>query len=107
MHSYACAPLCPLYTRVPTITCVVSKAANAIDSGIPNDEWITGGLAYNTIGDTVEWRIHIGQPVAIILRYNFMDDGFMDDGFMDDGIDPTSWSELAVTSIGQAGSPGD
>lgn len=102
MHSYACAPLCPLYTRVPTITCVVSKAANAIDAGVPNDEWITGGLAYNTIGDTVEWRIHIGQPVAIILRYNFMDDGFMDDG-----IDPTSWSELAVTSIGQAGSPGD
>lgn len=67
-----------------------------VDAGVPNSEWITRGLAYNSIGDTVEWRIHNGKPVAAILRYNFAEDG----------IDPIRWSELAVTSVGREGSPG-
>lgn len=67
-----------------------------VDAGVPNSKWITRGLAYNSIGDTVEWRIHNGKPVAIILRYNFADDG----------INATRWSDLAVTSVGREGSPG-
>ena len=67
-----------------------------VDAGVPNSEWTTAALPYNSIGDTVEWRIHDGKPVAIILRYNFMTDGMY----------PTRTSELAVTSVGGEGSPG-
>ncbi len=67
-----------------------------VDAGIPNTEWTTKARPYNSIGDTVEWRIQGGKPVAIILRYNFMTDG----------IDPVRTSELAIASIGHEGSPG-
>ncbi|MBV6623211.1 MAG: hypothetical protein KI793_09800 [Rivularia sp. (in: Bacteria)] len=67
-----------------------------VDAGVPNSSWTTARRPYNSIGDTVEWRIHDGKPVAIILRYNFTTDGFY----------PTRSSELAVTSVGREGSPG-
>lgn len=67
-----------------------------VDAGVPNDEWTTAALPYNSIGDMVEWRIRGGEPVAFILRYNFMTDG----------MNPVRTSELAVTSIGREGSPG-
>lgn len=67
-----------------------------VDAGVPNAEWTTAGRPFNSIGDTVEWRLHGGKPVAAILRYNFMTDG----------IDPTRTSELAVSAIGREGSPG-
>lgn len=67
-----------------------------VDAGVPNAEWTTAARPYNSIGDTVEWRIHDGKPVATILRYNFTTDG----------IDQIRTSELAVTSIGREGSPG-
>ncbi|AFY54628.1 hypothetical protein Riv7116_2096 [Rivularia sp. PCC 7116] len=67
-----------------------------VNAGVPSSKWTTKGLAYNSIGKTVEWRIHDGKPVAIILRYNFMTDG----------MNPTGWSDLAVTSVGRKGSPG-
>lgn len=67
-----------------------------VDAGVPNAEWATAGRPYNSVGDTVEWRLHDGKPVAAILRYNFMTDG----------IEPTRTSELAVNAIGREGSPG-
>ena len=67
-----------------------------VDAGVPNSEWTTARRPYNSIGDTVEWRIHNSKPVAMILRYNFMTDGMY----------PTRTSELAVTSVGREGSPG-
>lgn len=67
-----------------------------VDAGVPNEEWITSGRPFNSISDTVEWRIHDGDPVAAILRYNF-----------ETGDSPNMQSsELAVFSIGQEGSPG-
>lgn len=67
-----------------------------VDAGVPNTDWSTIARPYNSIGDTVEWRIQGGKPVAMILRYNFMTDGMY----------PVRTSELAVTSIGREGSPG-
>ncbi len=67
-----------------------------VDAGIPNSEWTTARRPFNSIGDTVEWRIHDGKPVATILRYNFVTDG----------VYPTRSSELAVTSVGREDSPG-
>lgn len=67
-----------------------------VDAGVPNSEWTTSGRPFNSIGDTVEWRIHDGKPVAIILRYNFQT-----------GRTPQERSsELAVISVGREGSPG-
>lgn len=67
-----------------------------VDAGVPNSEWTTSGRPFNSIGDTVEWRIHDGKPVAIILRYNF-----------ETGTTPQKRSsELAVTSVGREDSPG-
>jgi hypothetical protein len=67
-----------------------------VDAGVPNSEWTTSGRPFNSIGDTVEWRIHDGKPVAIILRYNF-----------ETGTTPQERSsELAVISVGREGSPG-
>ncbi|MGB3758749.1 MAG: hypothetical protein WBA07_20590 [Rivularia sp. (in: cyanobacteria)] len=67
-----------------------------VDAGVPNSKWTTTRRPYNSIGDTVEWRIHDGKPVATILRYNFVTDGMY----------PTRSSELAVTSVGRESSPG-
>lgn len=67
-----------------------------VDVGIPNEAWTTANRPFNSIGDTVEWRIHDGKPVAAILRYNFETGG----------VPNSRSSELAVFSIGQEGSPG-
>ena len=67
-----------------------------VDAGVPNSEWTTSGRPFNSIGDTVEWRIHDGKPVAIILRFNFETGG----------IPEKRSSELAVISVGGEGSPG-
>lgn len=67
-----------------------------VDAGIPNEAWITSGRTFNSIGDTVEWRIHDGEAVAAILRYNFEASG----------VSNSRSSELAVLSVGQEGSPG-
>ena len=67
-----------------------------VDAGIRNEAWMTSNRPFNSIGDTVEWRIHDGEPVAAILRYNFETGD----------IPNVQSSELAVLSIGQEGSPG-
>ncbi len=67
-----------------------------VDAGVPNDEWTTSNRPFNSIGDVVEWRLHGGQPVAAILRYNF-----------ESGGSPNiQSSELAVFTIGQEGTLG-
>ncbi len=67
-----------------------------VDAGVPNDEWTTANRPFNSIGDTVEWRLQGGQPVAAILRYNFESGGSPN----------VQSSELAVFTIGQEGDPG-
>lgn len=60
-----------------------------VDIGVEDDVWISQG-AFNTLGRTVEWRLHGGEPIAAILRYS-----------MDSGMDER-FSELGIFTIGTA-----
>lgn len=65
-----------------------------LDAGTLDEDFLTGGRAFNTIGDTVEWRLHDGEPFAVIVRFDF------DDGF------EIQRSELAVITVGTANRAG-
>ena len=67
-----------------------------VDAGVLNDESISSGLTFYRPGDTVEWRLHDGEPVAFVLRYNFVTGDANQD----------RWSQLAVSTIGKENSPG-
>jgi hypothetical protein len=69
-----------------------------VDAGASNTEWTTTGRPSNLIGDTVEWRIHDGKPVAAILRYSFF--------FPMEMSSNSRSSELAVFTVGRKSSPG-
>ncbi|NEP17685.1 MAG: hypothetical protein F6J97_12400 [Leptolyngbya sp. SIO4C1] len=86
---------CEGYQDIPLYV-TESDARFDVDAGIPNAEWTTSGRPFNSIGDTVEWRVHDGEPVAAILRFNFETGGSPN----------TRSSELAVFSIGRERSPG-
>ncbi|MCD1622333.1 hypothetical protein [Citromicrobium bathyomarinum] len=64
-----------------------------VDAGVPNENFQTI-LAFNTIGDTVEWRLREGAPFATIIRYR------------DVSSESGTRSVLAVDTIGQPGAPG-
>ena len=86
---------CQGYQEIPLYV-TKSDLRFDVDAGIPNEEWTSLGRPFNSIGDTVEWRIHDGEPVAAILRFNFETGG----------VPNNQSSELAVFSVGQEGSPG-
>ena len=86
---------CKGYQDIPLYV-TESDARFDVDAGVPNSEWTTSGRPFNSLGDTIEWRIHDGKPVAIILRFNFEIST----------IPEERSSELAVISVGREGSPG-
>lgn len=67
-----------------------------VDVGVPNDVW-TSQSGFNSVGETVEWRLKDGRPIAIIIRYTISRPG---------GDGTSTYSELAVISIGRPGDPG-
>lgn len=68
-----------------------------VDFGVANDEFATFG-AFNTIGDTVEWRVNDGVPSAAILRFR------LDSGIT--GTDEDRGEVLLVSKVGKDGAPG-
>lgn len=64
-----------------------------IDAGAKNAVFETTG-PYNSIGDTVEWRMKDGKPFAVIFRYSVHNEI---------GRKPT---ELAIEKIGSPRAPG-
>ena len=68
-----------------------------VDFGARNDVWESFG-PFNSIHDTVEWRVAAGDPHAAILRY-FIDTG-MTGGPDDKG------QVLVVSKVGTQGAPG-
>jgi len=84
---------CPGYGDTPLF---VSEGDGRfdLDAGVLDEDFLTGGRAFNTIGDTVEWRLRDGEPFAVIARFDF------DDGFEIDS------SELAVITVGTEERPG-
>jgi hypothetical protein len=64
-----------------------------IDAGVPNANFQTI-LAFNDIGDTVEWRLREGAPFATIIRYR------------DVSSESGPRSVPAVDKIGRPGAPG-
>lgn len=86
---------CQGYQEIPLYV-TKSDLRFDVDAGMPNEEWTTLGRPFNSIGDTVEWRIHDGEPVAAILRFNFETGG----------VPNNQSSELAVFSVGREGSQG-
>lgn len=68
-----------------------------IDYGVANQFWQSFG-PFNAPGDTVEWRVHDGEPFATIARY-FIDTG-MTGGPEDKG------QVLVVSRVGTQNAPG-
>ncbi len=64
-----------------------------VDAGVANDQFATLAT-FNTLGDTVEWRMRDGKPFAVIFRYN------------DDALETPERSVLAIEKIGTSGAPG-
>ncbi|MFX3680689.1 MAG: hypothetical protein ACN6I5_05670 [Hyphomicrobiales bacterium] len=68
-----------------------------VDYGVPNDRWESFG-PFNSVGETVEWRVADGEPHAAILRF-FIDTG-MTGGPEDKG------QALVVSRVGTDAAPG-
>lgn len=64
-----------------------------VDAGVKNDRFETVG-AFNSLGDTAEWRLRDGQPIAVIFRY------------LDATEEAKGRTVLAVEKIGTAALPG-
>jgi len=64
-----------------------------VDAGVANENFQTV-MAFNTLGDRVEWRLREGEPFATIIRYR------------DVGTPGTTRTILAVDRIGRPGAPG-
>ena len=64
-----------------------------LDAGVPNDQFQSIG-AFNSIGDTLEWRLDNGTAFAVIFR------------LYDATREDRGRSVLAVEKIGTANSPG-
>ena len=65
-----------------------------VDAGLPNEVW-TSLSPFNSLGETVEWRLRGDKPFAVIVRYHLDDEG---------GVSVPS--RLAVISVGTEGNPG-
>ena len=74
----------------------VSEGDLRVDAGVRNDRWETPG-GFNTLGETVEWRVRGGRPFAAIVRYEVEGPG---------GTPAERRSDLAVIKVGTDGSPG-
>lgn len=68
-----------------------------VDYGAPNEIWESFS-SFNSINETVEWRIHDGHPHAAILRF------FIDTGMT--GTDEDTGQILVVSKVGSEGAPG-
>lgn len=68
-----------------------------VDYGVQNETWQSFS-PFNSIGDTIEWRVADGEPHAAILRF-FIDTG-MTGGALDKG------QVLVVSSVGGESAPG-
>ena len=64
-----------------------------VDAGVANENFQTV-MAFNTLGDSVEWRLREGEPFATIIRYR------------DVGTPGSTRTILAVDRIGRPGAPG-
>ena len=64
-----------------------------VDAGVPNETFQTI-MAFNELGETVEWRLREGEPFATIIRYR------------DVSMQGGERSVLAVDKIGTTGAPG-
>jgi hypothetical protein len=64
-----------------------------VDAGVKNDRFETVG-AFNSLGDTAEWRLRDGKPFAVIFRY------------LDATPEAKGRTVLAVEKIGSAAAPG-
>ena len=64
-----------------------------LDAGVENEQFETIG-AFNSLAETVEWRLKDGEPFAVIFRYN------------DATVEAEGRTVLAVEKIGRADSPG-
>lgn len=87
---------CPGYRGAPVFVSEGDLRFD-VDFGVPNDQWASFG-PFNSIHDTVEWRVTDGRPVAAILRF-FLDTG-MTGGPDDKG------QVLLVSKVGGENSPG-
>jgi hypothetical protein len=83
---------CPGYADVP-IFLHLGDGRFDLDAGLDGDEFMTIG-AFNDIGERLEWRLHDGEPFAVIFRY------------LDVAPQGEGRTVLAVEKIGRAGSPG-
>ena len=84
---------CPGYQGVPLF---VSRGdlRYDVDAGVPNDAWETP-TPFNSLGETVEWRLRDGEPSAVIVRYQIAGPSGRDER-----------SRLAVIAVGREGAPG-
>ena len=64
-----------------------------VDIGVQNNDFTTIG-AFNSIGDTLEWRMRDGRPYALIFRY------------LDATIEKRGRTVLAVEKIAASGQAG-
>lgn len=65
-----------------------------IDVGVPNDRW-SSPSAFNSPGNTLEWRMVDDDPAAVIVRYQ-----------VEGGPGAADRSDLAVIRVGREGDPG-
>ena len=86
---------CPGYDGVPLY---VSRGdlRYDVDAGVRNGAFETPG-GFNALGETVEWRLRGGRPVAVIVRYEVEGPG---------GTAAERRSDLAVVKVGGEGAPG-
>lgn len=84
---------CPGYGGVPLYV-TEGDLRMDVDAGVPNGVW-TSLAPFNSLGETIEWRLRGDEPFALIARYH-----------LDDGGGTPIPSRLAVLSIGREGDPG-
>ncbi|MEN3792220.1 hypothetical protein [Fulvimarina sp. MAC3] len=84
---------CPGYRGIPVYYNEGDLRAD-VDFGTPNQFFETFG-AFNSTGDTVEWRLAAGKPIAAILRFH-----------LDPGDGGEKGQVLSVHKIGFKGKAG-
>ena len=84
---------CPGYRGIP-IYYAEGDLRVDVDFGAPNSFFESFG-PFNSTGDTVEWRLSRGEPVAAILRFH-----------LDPGDGGEKGQVLSVHKIGLEGKPG-
>ncbi len=60
---------CAGYRDIPVFVSV-QDGRHDIDIGRLDDDFVNA-MDFNSLGDTLEWRLYSGEPVSVIARYNF------------------------------------